>query len=134
MIPKEEFQLEAIKIETGKASSKTYALETTGKKIDEKEALRQSIHKELMTEQGRYFIYDTYGIATADLIGKEKDYVYHELCRRIEECLLADERIGKVRDFRKEESMQKEALEVSFLVESIYGEIEGKEVFHFAGK
>ena len=134
MIPKEEFQLEGIKIGEEISSGKTYSLESTGKKIDEREALRQSIHKELMTEQGRYFIYEAYGIATPDLIGKEKDYAYHELCRRIAECLSADERILKVTGFQKEETTQKEALAVSFLVESIYGEIKGKEVFHFAGQ
>ena len=90
--------------------------------IDNLEALKQSIYKVLSTEKYKYPIYSFgYGIELESLLGKDPDYVKIELKRRIEECLLEDERIEGVTDF--EFSQEVDCLYCSFNVISIYGEI-----------
>lgn len=90
--------------------------------INELEALEQTIYKVLSTEKYIYPIYSfSYGIELESLIGKDSDYVKIELKRRIEECLLEDERIEGVSDF--EFTQDGDCLYCSFNVVSIYGEI-----------
>lgn len=90
--------------------------------IDNLEALKQSIYKVLSTEKYTYPIYSfDYGIELESLIGKDPNYVKIELKRRIEECLLEDERIEGVSDF--EFTQDGDCLYCSFNVVSIYGEI-----------
>ncbi|MDO4765148.1 MAG: DUF2634 domain-containing protein [Eubacteriales bacterium] len=135
MIPKQMLEIEGLNAEGTVQSSKTYAMNKTGRisgSITELEAVKQFIHKTLSTEQGRYYIYDEYGIAVEDLLGKEKDYVFFELSRRIKECLERDERIVTVKEFKELETTERDALAVSFFVETIYGNINREEVFHLA--
>lgn len=90
--------------------------------IDNLEALKQSIYKVLSTEKYTYPIYSfDYGIELESLIGKDPNYVKIELKRRIEECLLEDERIEGVSDF--EFTQDGDCLYCSFNVISIYGDI-----------
>lgn len=90
--------------------------------IDNLEALKQSIYKVLSTEKYTYPIYSfDYGIELESLMGKDPNYVKIELKRRIEECLLEDERIEGVSDF--EFTQDGDCLYCSFNVVSIYGEI-----------
>lgn len=90
--------------------------------INKVEALEQAIYKVLSTEKYEYPIYSfSYGIELESLIGKDPDYVKIELKRRIEECLLEDERIDGVTDF--EFTQEGDCLYCSFNVLSIYGEI-----------
>lgn len=90
--------------------------------IDNLEALKQSIYKVLSTEKYTYPIYSfDYGIELESLMGKDPNYVKIELKRRIEECLLEDERIEGVSDF--EFTQEGDCLYCSFNVVSIYGEI-----------
>lgn len=103
--------------------SKTYKLSSN--KIqgftDELEALQQAIYKELNTEQYEYPIYSfSYGIDTDSLIGKDQTYVKIELKRRIQECLLKDERIISVDNFQY--STNEDSLLCECKVISIYGE------------
>lgn len=90
-------------------------------KIDELEALRQSIYLMLSIEADQYLIYPyTYGITTLDLIGKPMHYVMAVLPTRIKETLLSDNRITDVSDF--EFQMNKNKLMVQFRIQTIYGE------------
>ena len=90
--------------------------------INELEALEQTIYKVLSTEKYTYPIYSfDYGIELESLIGKDPNYVKIELKRRIEECLLEDERIEGVSDF--EFTQDGDCLYCSFNVVSIYGEV-----------
>lgn len=67
---------------------------------DELKAVEQAIYKIINTERYRYLIYSwNYGIELADLFGQPIPYVYAELQRRIEEALLADDRINTVTEF-----------------------------------
>lgn len=133
MIPKQDFEIELLDTTETIASSQTYKIgEKISGKIDELESIKQFIHKVLSTEQGRYYIYDEYGIAVTDLLGREKDYVFFELCRRVKECLERDERIVTVKDFRELKTDERDVLAVSFLVETIYGTAKEEEVFHLA--
>lgn len=91
--------------------------------VDELEALRQSIYKELATEQYEYPIYSfSYGIAWKQLIGEDAPYVRAETKRMIQEALLKDDRILDVDGFEFEFSG--DTCDCSFQVSSIYGETE----------
>lgn len=105
-------------------TSKTYKIidNNLSGYVDEIESLKQAIFKVLNTERYEYPIYSfDYGIELESLTGKDSDYVKIELKRRIEECLLEDERIQEVNDF--EFTQEGESLICSFYVISIYGEI-----------
>ena len=104
--------------------SKTYKLTDTSIKgyIEELEALKQFIYKVLSTERYEYPIYSfDYGIELESLIGKDIEYVQIELKRRIEECLLQDERISSVDNFEFE--VKGDELYCTFNVGSIYGNL-----------
>lgn len=90
--------------------------------IDNLEALKQAIYKVLVTEKYEYPIYGfSYGIELENLIGKDPVYVKIELKRRIRECLLRDERIVSVDNFRY--TVNGDRMECTFDVISIYGEV-----------
>ncbi|EGY79005.1 PBSX prophage protein [Peptoniphilus indolicus ATCC 29427] len=100
--------------------------------IDGKEALKQMIYKNLNTEYGVHLIYPTFGMPLQDLFGKPKNFVYVELIRRIEECLIKDDRVNSVINFKylKDKSLRDE-LSISFTVNSVYGEIEIENTWKF---
>jgi hypothetical protein len=87
---------------------------------DGAEALQQAIDKVLNTEKYEYPIYSfSYGIELENLIGKEPSYVKAELKRRINECLLQDDRIQSVDDFKF--SLNRDKLTCEFTVACVYG-------------
>ena len=90
--------------------------------VDGMEALKQSIHKALFTEQYEYPIYSfQYGIAWKQLVGEDRSYVRAELRRMVEELLMRDNRIRFVDGF--EFSFSGDSCHCSFNVSSIYGDI-----------
>lgn len=90
--------------------------------IDGLESLEQAIYKVLNTEKYECPIYSfSYGIELESLIGKDPTYVKIELKRRIQDCLLQDERIQGVDNFQF--SVSGDNLLCVFDVVSIYGEI-----------
>ncbi|ABN53693.1 MAG TPA: DUF2634 domain-containing protein [Hungateiclostridium thermocellum] len=116
----------SINIELGSAesieTSRTYKL--SGDKIqgyvDGLEALKQAIYKVLNTERYEYPIYSfNYGIELESLIGKDPIYVQIELKRRIRECLLRDDRITDVDNFKFE--VNGDEIKCTFDVHSIFG-------------
>ncbi len=107
-------------IETGR----TYKITTENIQgyTDYLSALQQAIYKVLNTEKYEYPIYSLdYGIDTESLIGKDSAYVCIELKRRIQECLLRDERIQSVDNFQF--TANGDSLTCIFNVTSIYGEL-----------
>lgn len=116
--------LEGLEIVDTIETSKTYRIidNNLSGYVDELQSLKQAIFKVLNTERYEYPIYSfDYGIELESLIGKDTDYIKIELKRRIEECLLEDERIKEINDF--EFIQDGESLVCSFNVISIYGEI-----------
>lgn len=104
--------------------SRTYRI--SGNKIqgfvDGLEALKQAIYKVLNTERYEYPIYSfSYGIELENLIGKDPVFVQVELQRRIRECLMQDDRITDVDNFKFE--LIGDEIKCTFDVHSIYGEI-----------
>ena len=90
--------------------------------VDGLEALKQAIYKVLNTERYEYPIYSfSYGIELENLIGKDPMYAQIELKRRIRECLLQDERITSVDNFRFE--INGDEMICNFDVISIFGEL-----------
>ena len=105
-------------------TSRTYKI--SGNKIqgfvDGLEALKQAIYKVLNTERYEYPIYSfNYGIELENLIGKDPVYVQIELKRRIRECLLRDDRITEVDNFKFE--FNGDQLKCTFDVHSIFGNL-----------
>lgn len=118
----EEFTITTQPVKTYILNLAEYRIEPG--RVDGVDALKQAIYKILMTERYRYPIYSwNYGIELEELIGKPMSYVRPELERRIREALLVDDRIKAVDTFSFSE-VEKNSLEVTFIVHSIYGDIE----------
>lgn len=93
---------------------------------DEIEAMKQAIYKIINTERYQYIIYSwNYGIELRDLFGQPIPFVYAEVQRRIEEALLADDRITDVKNFTF--SHNDGDVAVHFDVSTIYGDINNVE-------
>lgn len=113
-----------LEIEEAMETTRTYKIidNSVSGYIDELEALEQAINNVLNTEKYTYPIYSfDYGIELENLLGKDLEYIKIELKRRIEDCLLEDERIISVSDFSF--NQDGDSLYCSFNVISIYGEI-----------
>lgn len=92
--------------------------------VDNLDAMRQAITKALSIERFGYLIYsDNYGSEFQHLIGADYDLVLAEVERVITEALLVDDRIVSVTNF-KTEKIASDSLSVSFLVITIFGEIQ----------
>lgn len=123
MIPKSSINIE-LSPEESIETSRTYKI--SGNKIqgftDELEALKQAIYKVLNTERYEYPIYSfNYGIELENLLGKDRMYVQIELKRRIRECLLRDDRVTEVDNFRFE--VAGDTIQCTFDVHSIFGNL-----------
>ena len=106
----------------------TYCMDIQNNRIrgyaDEQEAMKQAIFKILSTERYAYIMYSwDYGIETMDLYGEPLSYVCPELERRITEALMYDTRITDVTDF---ELSKKKSVHVSFIVHTVFGDIEAE--------
>ena len=107
--------------------SLTYRLDFTNRriigKVDDKEAVMQFIKKVLDTSKYAYEIYDWYyGNELLALVGMSYDYIVVEAPRIIEEALLVDDRITYI-DQWSFKKVAVDAVEISFLVHTIYGNI-----------
>ena len=121
MIPKSSLDIELTTNNTTQ-TNRTYKIINGNARgfIDGLDAVKQAVYKVLNTEKYEYPIYDfDYGIELENLIGKDRTYVQIELKRRIKECLLQDERIADVSNFRFES--KGDSLQCTFDVRSIYG-------------
>ncbi len=125
LIPQAETEMNSIIIQT--IPTLTYRVqrekEIVSGTVDELEAMKQAVFKILFTERYQYEIYNwEYGMELKDLFGRAKSYVIPEIKKRIEEALLADDRIKAVTDFTFHGG--KNILEVRFKVHTIFGTLE----------
>ena len=123
MIPKSSIDIE-INPEESIETSRTYKI--AGDRIqgytDNLQALKQAIYKVLNTERYEYPIYSfNYGIELENLLGKDTVYAQIELKRRIRECLLGDDRISEVDNFKLEANGDE--IKCTFDVHSIFGNL-----------
>ncbi len=124
MIPTDSVITTDLELTEDIETSKTYKLsaDKTQGFIYELEALQQAIYKVLDTEKYEYPIYSfSYGIEIENLIGKDDTYVRIEMKRRIQECLLQDERIKSVGNFIF--NITGDGILCTFDVSSIYGDL-----------
>ena len=126
MTPKQEVEVDMMTIEKKTIPSLTWKInEEQGVlrgTVDEQEAMMQAVNKILQTERYRYDIYDwNYGVELEELYGKNVSFVIPELKKRIEEALLADDRVTAVTDFSFQQ--EKGSVTASFLVHTIFGEM-----------
>ena len=126
MTPTQEVELNMSEIEKKTMPSLTWKIneeraEVRGT-VDELEAVQQAVSKILQTERYRYAIYDwNYGVELEELYGKNVSYVIPELKKRIEDALLADDRVTAVTDFSFRQ--EKGCVTTAFMVHTIFGEI-----------
>ena len=91
-------------------------------RVDDTEAVRQAVMKILNTERNENEIYSwDYGIELQDLFGMSMAYVMSEIKLRIEDALLADDRIASVGGFEVERT-GKRTIHCSFTVTTVQGE------------
>lgn len=126
MTPVQETEWNMTGIEKRTMPSLTWKISTERAEVrgtaDGLEAMRQAIWKILRTERYRYAIYDwNYGVELEELYGKNVTYVIPELKRRIEDALLADDRVTAVTDFSF--SQEKDSVTAAFLVHTIFGDV-----------
>ena len=126
MTPTQEVELNMESIEKQTMSSLTWKIneeraEVRGT-VDELEAMKQAVNKILRTERYQYAIYDwNYGMELEELYGKNVTYVIPELKKRIEDALLADDRVTAVTDFFF--TQEKGRVSAEFMVHTIFGEV-----------
>ena len=126
MTPTQEVELDMAEIEKKTIPSLTWKIneeraDVRGN-VDELEAMEQAVYKILQTERYRYDIYDwNYGVELEELYGKNVTYVIPELKKRIEDALLADDRVTAVTDFSFVQ--EKGSVTAVFQVHTIFGEI-----------
>lgn len=97
----------------------------TGEIVEGKEAIKVWIWFALQTPRYRYYIYTwDYGSEFEDLIGQgyTEEYIEAEAQRMTEDCLLVNENIQSISEFAV--SMKNDTLTVSFVANTIYGDIE----------
>lgn len=129
MTPTQDVELNMAEIEKKTMPSLTWKIneeraEVRGT-VDELEAMQQAVNKILQTERYRYAIYDwNYGVELEDLYGKNVSYVIPELKKRIEDALLADDRVTAVTDFSFRQ--EKGSVTAAFMVHTIFGEMKAE--------
>lgn len=109
--------------------TKDYALSNDKERVngfvDGIESVKQAVYFILNTERYEHLIYSwDHGVELKDLIGMPPSYVIPEAERRVTEALTQDDRIESVSDFQFER--KKEKLHVTFVVHTIYGDIESE--------
>lgn len=126
-LPQTGDDLELVDFALEQQPSYTYKLDIDRGRVkgmtDEADALLQAVYLILSVERYQYPIYSyNYGVELVDLIGQPKDYVMSEVKRRITEALIQDDRINAVDGWEFETT--KKAVKATFIIHSIYGEIE----------
>lgn len=126
MTPIQEVEIDMGRIQKKTIPSLTWKMQEQQAEIrgtvDGMDAMKQAISKILQTERYRYAIYDwNYGIELEELYGRNVTYVIPELKRRIEDALLADDRVTAVTDFSF--TQKKGSVTAVFLVHTIFGEM-----------
>lgn len=98
---------------------------------DELAAMNQVIFKILNTERYQYLVYSKYyGIELEDLFGEAISYVCPELERRITEALVQDDRVESVDSFSFDVT-QKRKVHVTFVVHTIFGDVEAERTVNY---
>lgn len=100
----------------------------TGRTVEGKEAVRVWIWLALQVPRYRHYIYTwDYGHEFEDLIGQaySEEYTEAEARRMTEECLLVNGDIRGITGFAV--SMSRDTLNISFTVDTVYGDIEFKD-------
>ena len=90
-------------------------------KVDNQEAIKQTVMKILNTERYAYTIYSSqYGVELERLVGQNYDFIVSDIERTISEALLVDDRITSISNFVIERTGT-DSLSTSFTVNSVFG-------------
>lgn len=96
----------------------------TGKILEDKDAIKMWIYKALLIQRYIYPIYSwDYGQDLEELIGQgyEVDYIKSEVERRIQDCLMVNERITGCHSF--EIDLINDTLPITFTADTTFGEV-----------
>ena len=129
MVPMQEVEIDMAALEKKTIPSLTWKINEERAEVrgtaDGLEAMKQAVSKILQTERYRYAVYDwNYGIELEGLYGMQVSYVIPELKKRIEEALLADDRVTAVTDFSFTQG--KNSVTAAFMVHTIFGEMKAE--------
>ena len=129
MVPTQEMEIDMATIEKKTIPSLTWKINEERAEVrgttDGLETMKQAVSKILQTERYRYAVYDwNYGIELEGLYGMGVSYVIPELKKRIEEALLADDRVTAVTDFSF--AQEKNSVTAAFMVHTIFGEMQAE--------
>ena len=107
--------------------SYTYRLDLRDRRVkgfvDDQQAMEQAIGKIIDTWRNTMDIYTSaYGFDAHGLQGKNRGYVLSQIERRVREALLMDRRILRVQNFQFYEAEEKDAVLVTFLVATRFGD------------
>ena len=127
LIPNSSANIDRLSGAQTEMPSYTYRLDWEAKRvrgfIDDEDAMKQAISKILMTWQHAHIIYSaSYGLEARGLVGHSIAYIATEIERRITEALMVDRRILRVYQFRSAKGERPDALLVSFVVVTRFGE------------
>lgn len=96
----------------------------TGRITDEIEAVKQAIHKILLTERFAYLIYSwNYGFEMNQILGQGESVLNSEIGRLLREALTADDRIEAVENLSIN-IIDRRTAAVEFTAVSVFGKIE----------
>ena len=102
-----------------------YKSKTIHGMVNELDEVRQNNKVALATPRLAYLIYSAdYGSELNDLIGKDDEYVFGKVRTAITECLMVDDRITSVDNFKIAKSG--EDLDVEFTVHTLFGDYDEK--------
>ena len=129
MVPVQEMEFDMVTMVKKMIPSLTWKINEERAEVrgtaDELDAMRQAVGKILQTERYRYAVYDwNYGIELEGLYGMRASYVIPELKKRIEDALLADDRVTAVTDFSF--SQEKDSVTAAFVVHTVFGEMKAE--------
>lgn len=101
----------------------------TGQIVEGREAIKVWVWLALQTPRYRHYVYSwDYGNEYGDLIGQgyTEEYTEAEVRRMTEDCLLVNEDIREISGFSVK--MERDTLSVTFTANTIYGDIEIKDL------
>ena len=115
--------------EIKKQPTQTYRMDMENRSVqgytDGLEAMKQVIHKIILTERYQYMMYSwNYGIELLDLMGEPVSYVCPELEYRITEALQQDDRIEEVDGFEFE--VNGSTVKALFTVHTVFGNLKAE--------
>ncbi len=117
LIPQTDWEEERMEIDPSATWQIDWTHHRIGGRIDQREALAQSIALRLQTELGQYLIYsDSYGLDRGEITGEQTQ----TMARRVSQCLAEEERVTGICDFSCQ--AEGDSCQIQFTANTIWGD------------